>query len=121
VGNSDKTSFDQARDEVPVVVLQGELDLAQAPAMQRAIEDLLASGHSVIVVDLLDVTFMDSTALGVLVAALGRCRAAGGELHLILTEPRVLKVLEITGLADSFPLHPSRTGVAFLTGEASAQ
>jgi anti-sigma B factor antagonist len=94
----------------PVVMLKGEVDLAQAPTLREDLETLLAAGHSTVVVDMLDVSFLDSTALGVLVAALGRCQRAGGNLHLIVTEPRVLKVLEITGLADAFPLHPTRTG-----------
>ena len=105
----------------PVIVLDGELDLARAPSLQRAIEQLRADGHSTIVVDLLGVNFLDSTALGVLVAALGRCREAGGDLHLIVKEPRILKVLEITGLSNTFPLHPTRTGTPFFAGEAHGQ
>jgi anti-sigma B factor antagonist len=105
----------------PIVVLDGELDLARAPGMQRAIDELLSAGHTTIVVDLLGVSFLDSTALGVLVGALSRCRDAGGDLHLVVTEPRILKVLEITGLASAFPLHPSRTGTPFFAGEATAQ
>lgn len=105
----------------PVLVLDGELDLARAPSLQRAIDQLRADGHSTIVVDLLGVNFLDSTALGVLVAALARCREAGGDLHLIVAEPRILKVLEITGLAGTFPLHPTRTGTLFLAGEANGQ
>ena len=95
----------------PVVSLEGEVDLAQAPSLRDDLDALFAAGHSTVVVDMLEVSFLDSTALGVLVAALGRCQRSGGNLHLIVTEPRVLKVLEITGLAEAFPLHPTRTGV----------
>ena len=105
----------------PVVVLEGELDLARAPSLREAIEQLLEAGHSTIVVDMLEVRFLDSTALGVLVAARSRCREGGGDLHLIVTAPRILKVLEITGLAGTFQLHPSRTGIPFFAGKGNGQ
>ena len=47
-------------------------------------------------------TFLDSTALGVLVGALKRCREQGGELRLVVTEPRIVKIFEITGLTTVF-------------------
>jgi hypothetical protein len=55
---------------LPVVCLTGEVDLAVAPGLQESLDLLLASGASTIVVDLLDATFLDSIALGVLVATL---------------------------------------------------
>jgi anti-sigma B factor antagonist len=93
---------------LPVVILAGEIDLAVAPALRQSLTELWNAGHSDIFVDLLDVTFLDSIALGVLVGALEQCRAAGGDLHLVLTEPRILRVLEITGLANIFTTHSSR-------------
>ncbi|MFZ0665873.1 MAG: STAS domain-containing protein [Acidimicrobiales bacterium] len=93
---------------LPVILLEGEVDLATAPAIQQEVDDLLVAGRSTIVVDLLGATFLDSTALGVLVGALEECRATGGELHLIVTDPRILKVLQITGLDDTFPIHSTR-------------
>jgi anti-sigma B factor antagonist len=91
----------------PVVRFSGEVDLAVAPDVQERLDALIANGAATIVVDLLDATFLDSIALGVLIGALEECRAAGGDLHLVVTEPRVLKVLEITGLSDTFPIHES--------------
>jgi anti-sigma B factor antagonist len=96
--------------DLPVVALSGEIDLAVAPAMQDRLDALFAEGHSTIVVDLLDATFLDSIALGVLVGALERCRKNGGELHLIVTEARILRVLEITGLVNTFPIHSAWSG-----------
>jgi anti-sigma B factor antagonist len=69
------------------------------------LQALIAAGSPTVVVDLLGVTFLDSTALGVLVGALKRCREAGGELPLVITEPRLLKVFEITGLTGVFPIY----------------
>jgi len=92
----------------PVVTLSGEVDLAVAPTLQEQLDLLLSAGASTIVVDLLDATFLDSIALGVLVGGLERCRAGGGDLYLLVTSPRILKVLEITGLTAIFPVHASR-------------
>jgi anti-sigma B factor antagonist len=91
--------------DLPVVSFAGEVDLAVAPELQERLDVLIASGQTTIVVDLLETTFLDSIALGVLVGALEQCQSAGGELYLVVTEPRVLKVLEITGLNETFPIH----------------
>jgi anti-sigma B factor antagonist len=61
----------------------------------------------VVVADLLGVTFLDSTALGVLIGASKRCQAAGGDLRIVVAEPRMLKIFEITGLTDFFSLFPT--------------
>jgi anti-sigma B factor antagonist len=87
--------------------MTGELDLAAAPQLQEELEALFALGATSIVVDLLDATFLDSTALGVLVNALNRCQELGGQLHLIVTEPQILRVLDITGLTTIFSVHSS--------------
>ena len=94
-------------DGPPVLEVQGEIDVATAPFLRERLHEMALAGHATIVVDLLRVTFIDSTALGVLVGALKACRDAGGELHLVVSEPRILKVFDITGLADVFAIHAS--------------
>jgi anti-sigma B factor antagonist len=101
----DETNPSESARELPVIVLSGEIDLAVAPSLKERLDLLYASGESTVVVDLLDATFLDSMALGVLVGALEQCRKSGGDLHLVVTEPRILKVLEITGLVNTFPIH----------------
>ncbi|HVC13747.1 MAG TPA: STAS domain-containing protein [Acidimicrobiales bacterium] len=95
---------DEVVDGVPVVSASGEIDVATAPPLRDRLQALTTSGKSTVVVDLLGVTFLDSTALGVLVGALKRCREAGGDLPLVIDEPRILKVFEITGLTGVFPI-----------------
>jgi anti-sigma B factor antagonist len=102
-------TFDIAEREVdglPVVSVSGEIDVATAPGLRDRLHELLAAGRATIVVDLLAVTFLDSTALGVLVGVMKRCRAAGGDLRLVIDERRIIKVFEITGLADVFAIFP---------------
>jgi anti-sigma B factor antagonist len=106
-------------EELPVVVVTGEIDLAVAPSLRQGLAQLLEAGHSDIYVDLMDATFLDSIALGVLVGTLEQCREAGGDLHLLVTEPRILRVLEITGLAGAFTIHGSRDALPRPSEEVS--
>jgi anti-sigma B factor antagonist len=93
---------------LPILDVSGELDLAVAPWLRDQLDALFVGGATSLVVDMSSVTFLDSTALGVLVGALNQCRERGGQVHLVLTEPQVLRVLRITGLAEAFTLHQSR-------------
>jgi anti-sigma B factor antagonist len=90
---------------LPTLQASGELDLAVAPWLHDQLEALFVGGATSIVVDLTAATFLDSTALGVLVGALNRCRELGGEAHLVVAEPQILRVLSITGLTEAFSLH----------------
>lgn len=91
----------------PVVAVGGEIDVATAPQLRECLHRVIAQGDPVIVLDLLEVSFLDSTALGVLVGALKRCRELGGELHVVVADPRIMKIFEITGLTKVFPISES--------------
>ncbi len=95
------------RDGWAVVAVQGEVDVATAPRLREQLIDLVSNGGTRIVVDLERVDFIDSTGLGVLVGALKRVRTNDGELSLVCTEARILKVFEITGLTKVFAIHSS--------------
>ena len=90
-----------------VLAVTGELDMATAPAVRERLHGLLAAGHDRLIVDLGEVGFLDSTALGVLVGLLKRVRTQGGDLRLVCNQPRVLKVFEITRLDQAFTIHDS--------------
>jgi anti-sigma B factor antagonist len=89
---------------VPIVSVTGEIDVATAPPLRDCLHARVSSGQATVIVDLLDVTFLDSTALGVLVGALKRCRETGGDLFLVINKPRILRVFEITGLTEVFTI-----------------
>jgi anti-sigma B factor antagonist len=67
----------------------------------------VSQGKYKIIVNLEGVDFLDSTGLGVLVGGLKRLRSHDGDLTLICTQPRILKVFEITGLTKVFAIHNS--------------
>jgi anti-sigma B factor antagonist len=87
-----------------VLAVSGEIDIATAPSLREKLHSLFADGRHDIVVDLDEVTFLDSTALGVLVGGLKRARTDGGELKVVCNQPRVRKVFEITRLDSAFDL-----------------
>jgi anti-sigma B factor antagonist len=94
--------------DVPVLEATGELDLAVAPWLSDQLDALFVGGASSVILDLSAATFLDSTALGVLVGVLNRCKELGGQVHLVVTEPQILRVLSITGLSQEFVIHGSR-------------
>src|SRR4051794_41985690 len=65
-----------------VVTVTGEVDVETAPRLRSALLSTADQPALMVVVDLRDVTFLDSTGLGVLVAGLKRARENGGGLHL---------------------------------------
>lgn len=88
-----------------VISVSGEVDIATSPALDAAIATAVGEETKQIVVDLSDVTFMDSSGLGVIVRGLKRSREAGIELDLVITNDRVLKVFSITGLDQVIEIH----------------
>ena len=96
-----------ARGEVTVVHVQGEIDVYTAPVLRERLDEHLSEGRLHLVVDLDDVSFMDSTGLGVLVGRLKLVRVKDGTLHLVCSSERILKVFSITGLDKVFQLFAS--------------
>jgi anti-sigma B factor antagonist len=90
-----------------VITVSGEVDLATSPDLDVAIIAALESGVESLVIDLAEVSFMDSSGLGVIVRGLKRCREADKDLDLIISNERVLKVFGITGLDQVIPIHTS--------------
>ena len=96
-------------DDAYIVSLGGEIDLYTAPKLEQALEGLTASGARRVVIDLAGAAFIDSTVLGVLLKALTRLDAGGGELVLVSDDRRILKLLEVTGLGRVFRIEPTLT------------
>jgi anti-anti-sigma factor len=106
-------------EEAFVVTVYGELDLHGADLLRTELDRVLDERAARVVVDLLRVTFLDSTSLGVLVGAAKRAHARGGRIVLVADDPRTLRVFEITGLGGVFALERSlATAVEAVTAEA---
>jgi anti-sigma B factor antagonist len=90
-----------------VITVNGEIDVYTAPSLRERLNELVASGHYDLVVDMGGVEFLDSTGLGVLVGGLKRVRSHEGTLRLVCSQEKILKVFRITGLTKVFPIHAS--------------
>ena len=90
-----------------VLGVSGEVDVYSAPALGERINELLDGGQRRVVVDLNAVEFIDSTGLGTLVGGHNRAGELGGQLRLVCTVDRVIKLMRITGLDDVFTISPS--------------
>jgi len=95
------------RGKFAVLSVHGEVDVYTAPKFRERLIELVSEGKHHIVVDLEGVDFLDSTGLGVLVGGLKRLRSHDGDLTLVCTQSRILKVFEITGLTKVFAIHSS--------------
>ena len=91
-----------------VFSVHGELDLHEAPELQDRITTAIERGALLIVVDLTEVTFIDSMALGVLLAAVNRFRPSGGVLRLVVPNPNIRRIFEISLLDQVFTLDSTR-------------
>jgi anti-sigma B factor antagonist len=89
-----------------VISVEGELDLSTAPRLKWMLIDALEAGHNQLVVDLSLATFMDSTALGVLVG-LKRKLDGDSRLAIVCVQSNVLKIFEFAGMDGAFTIFPT--------------
>jgi anti-sigma B factor antagonist len=108
------------QDGTAVLTVTGEIDIATAPRLREQVVTLVGQGETRIVVDMEGVDFIDSTGLGALVGALKRVRTQGGELAIVCTRPRLLKVFEITGLVRVFEIHETLGAAVAATSRGTA-
>lgn len=90
---------------IPVVELEGEIDLSTSPIFKETVYGVIESGKIDVIIDLNELEFMDSTGLGVLVAALKKTSYEGGSIRLICNRRNILKVFTITGLDKVFSIY----------------
>jgi anti-sigma B factor antagonist len=91
-----------------IVAVRGEIDLFTAPELKQTLADAIEQGRTRIVVDLTETSFLDSTALGVLIGAVKRLRSNGGGLAIVNVDRNIAKTFEITGLDQIFTLTSQR-------------
>ena len=90
-----------------VVEVAGEIDAASAPELRKCLHQTIDAGSRQLVVDLRQVSFIDSMGLGVLLGAKRRLRGHGpdGGIQLVCADGLVLRVLRLTSLDGVFPVH----------------
>jgi anti-anti-sigma factor len=111
---------DELVDDVAVITIGGELDYAVSPQLRERMLALIAAGHRRLLLDFSTVTFIDSTAIGVIVGAMARLRASGdGALAVVCGDDpapstaaedlsSVRKIFQIAGVDAGVALYGSR-------------
>ena len=100
------------------VVLDGEIDIATAPAIRRFLMAAINGGDVHLAVDMSGVTFIDASGIGVLVAAANRAREAGGSLSLLAPSPQLRWLLDVFHLDAILPA-AQRSGGPFVADSAA--
>jgi len=86
-------------DASVTVVIAGELDHCAAPQIRRMLDDLLADPRLMhLILDLENLTFMDSSGIGVLLGRLKVLQSRGGSLSVKNMQPSVEKLFRLSGL-----------------------
>ena len=93
-------------DGLAVITVIGEVDLSTVSQLRERLYELADAGEPLIV-DLEQVSFIDSTGLGALVGAYRRAAAHGGSLHAVCVQPQARKLLSLTGVDQRVPLSAS--------------
>jgi anti-sigma B factor antagonist len=100
------------------VVLDGEIDIATAPATRRFLMAAISGGNAHLAVDMSGVTFIGAAGIGVLVAAANRAQEAGGGLSLLAPSRQVRWLLDLFHL-DEILSAAQRSPGPFVAGSAA--
>ena len=90
----------------------GDIDLETAPSLRQALLEGVADGRRRVLLDLADVTFIDSSGLAVLVTAYKRLLASDGELRLAGATEAVRASMRISGLDRVITIYPDAAAAA---------
>ena len=96
-------------DELPMLIMTGDIDIASEQDWRRRGSELLETHPDLtdIVVDMAEVSFLDSRGMAVLIHLHGKALARGGKLTLLAVPPRVAKALNVAGLDQVFQVEPA--------------
>jgi anti-sigma B factor antagonist len=94
----------RGQGKATIVAVSGELDLASSPALQEELDRVSASDPDLLIIDLRELDFMDSTGLSVLVRAHQRAEDQGRRLAMVKGPQQVQRLLSLTGVAERLTL-----------------
>jgi anti-anti-sigma factor len=83
-----------------VIAVIGELDLASSPTLEESLERVFQSGSRLVILDLRELDFMDSTGLSVLIRAHQTAEDGDRRLCLVKGPPQVQRLLSLTGVGE---------------------
>jgi anti-sigma B factor antagonist len=91
-----------------LVAAGGEIDYAASPQLRELLARATNSRGAPVIVDLSEATFIDSTAIGVLVGAAAMLSEFGSEMAIVCTDEQILNIFGIVGLSEVVGISSSR-------------
>jgi anti-sigma B factor antagonist len=101
-----------------VITVAGEIHVSTAPRFSEQLNASIQDGAPIVVLDLSDVDFIDSTGLSVLLNGLRRVTRQRGRMVLVANNPTVLRLFEITRLDSTFDIRATRAEALEALGAA---
>src|SRR5437764_649746 len=94
----------EQRGSLPLLRVRGEIDILTAPHLKEAIVAALTGDVPSLIIDLSEISFLDSTGLQVLVSAKRRTAERGGDVYLLGVKDPVMRIFELLRLTEVFHL-----------------
>jgi anti-sigma B factor antagonist len=105
----DDVQLEDTGPEVAILVVGGEVDFEVSPQLKARLMRAIKGGSRRLILDLSDVSFIDSTAIGVLAGTVEKLdESGGGSLSVVSSHEKVVQIFEITGLDNIVTIHASR-------------
>ena len=98
----------QSDAEIATLVISGRFDAHQVTQVQQELDALLAASARYIILDLSDVSFVDSSALAVMVRGMKRCRERNGDLLLCGLRQPLRIIFELTRMDRAFRIYENQ-------------
>lgn len=98
--NLNITLTENENDNITVVALSGEIDIYTAPKLKDALIPLTKQAGHLLEINLGDVSYMDSTGLGIFISVLKSAREHDSQFKLLNLQDRVARLFTITGLNE---------------------
>lgn len=95
------------RDEIPVLDVIGEIDIYTTPQFKEAVSAAIDENQPKIIINMAQVTYMDSSGFGTLLSATKRLRPLDGALYLASCNDSIQRMLQITRLNTIFGVYPT--------------
>ena len=103
-----------------LIALAGDFDLHSGPEFERRVLEALGRGASELLIDLSEVSFIDSTTIGILMRTRKRLAPLGGRVLVVTSDQNILRLFEITALDRMFEIYSRRTdALEEISGNAS--
>ncbi|MEA3402708.1 MAG: STAS domain-containing protein [Armatimonadota bacterium] len=92
-----RITAERTDEDTALCHVTGELDAYTAPDLRDALDEQLDQGVRWIVADLTELTYLDSTGLGILIETAKKCRQAGGDVAVACDRKNLLRIFQISG------------------------